>query len=198
MMGSRMQTTAMFQYFCLDDWVPADHLLRAIDRHVDFKALRAQLRPLYSDVGRPSIDPEVLLRVLLIGYLYGITSERRLMDEVGLTLAYRWFTGLGFDQSIPDHSTLSKNRQGRFRESTLFRDFFEQIVRRCIEVGLVEASDFPSTAQLLPPTRVHKAASRAKSCPRLPESRERHTNTCWSLRQKVKAIRSRRRASHHF
>ncbi len=89
MMGSRMQTTAMFQYFCLDDWVPADHLLRAIDRHVNFAVLRTQLRPLYSDVGRPSIDPEVLVRILLIGYLYGITSERRLMDEVGLNLAYR-------------------------------------------------------------------------------------------------------------
>ena len=142
MMGSRMQTTAMFQYFCLDDWVPADHLLRSIDRHIDFRALRTQLRPLYSDVGRPSIDPEVLLRILLIGYLYGITSERRLMDEVGLNLAYRWFTGLGFDQSIPDHSTFSKNRQGRFRESTMFRDFFEQIVRQCIDVGLVEGQRF--------------------------------------------------------
>ncbi len=142
MMGSRMQTTAMFQYFCLDDWVPADHLLRSIDRHIDFRPLRTQLRPLYSDVGRPSIDPEVLLRILLIGYLYGITSERRLMDEVGLNLAYRWFTGLGFDQSIPDHSTFSKNRQGRFRESTMFRDFFEQIVRQCIDVGLVEGQRF--------------------------------------------------------
>jgi len=79
---------------------------------------------------------------LLIGYLYGITSERRLMDEVGLNLAYRWFTGLGFDQSIPDHSTFSKNRQGRFRESTVFRDFFEHIVRQCIDVGLVAGQRF--------------------------------------------------------
>jgi len=126
----------------LDDWVPPDHLLRAIDRHVEFRALRAQLRPLYSDVGRPSIDPEILLRILLIGYLYGITSERRLMDEVGLNLAYRWFTGLGFDQSIPDHSTFSKNRQGRFRGSTVFRDFFEQIVQQCIDVGLVAGQRF--------------------------------------------------------
>ncbi len=141
-MGSRLQTTAMFQYFCLDDWVPGDHLLRAIDRHVDFRAIRERLRPLYSDVGRPSIDPEVLLRILLIGYLYGITSERRLMDEVGLNLAYRWFTGLGFDQSIPDHSTFSKNRHGRFRESSLFREFFEQIVQRCIDAGLVEGQRF--------------------------------------------------------
>jgi len=105
----------MFQYFCLDDWVPADHLLRAIDRHVDLQPIREQLRPLYSEIGRPSIDPEVLLRILLIGYLYGITSERRLLDEIGLNLAYRWFTGLGFDQSIPDHSTFSKNRHGRSR-----------------------------------------------------------------------------------
>jgi transposase len=137
-MGRRLQTTAMFQYFCLDDWVPADHLLRAVDRCIDFKAIREEVRPLYSDVGRPSIDPEVLLRILLVGYLYGITSERRLMDEVGLNLAYRWFTGLGFDQSIPDHSTFSKNRHGRFRESGVFREFFEGIVRQCIAVGLVQ------------------------------------------------------------
>jgi len=92
-----MQTTAMFQYFCLDDWVPEDHLLRAVDEHIDLRPIREQLRPLYSEIGRPSIDPEVLLRILLIGYLYGITSERRLLDEIGLNLAYRWFTGLGFD-----------------------------------------------------------------------------------------------------
>ncbi len=79
MMGSRIQTNAMFQYFCLDDWVPGDHLLRAIDCHIDLRPIREQLRPLYSEIGRPSIDPEVLLRILLVGYLYGITSERRLI-----------------------------------------------------------------------------------------------------------------------
>ncbi len=138
MMGSRLQTTAMFQYFCLDDWVPVDHLLRAIDRHIDLRAIREQLRPLYSEIGRPSIDPEILLRILLIGYLYGITSERRLLDEVGMNLAYRWFTGLGFDQSMPDHSTFSKNRHGRFRDSSVFRDLFETIVQQCVNVGLVQ------------------------------------------------------------
>ncbi len=138
MMGSRLQTTAMFQYFCLDNWVPTDHLLRAIDQHVDLQPIREQLRPLYSEIGRPSIDPEVLLRILLIGYLYGITSERRLLDEIGLNLAYRWFTGLGFDQSIPDHSTFSKNRHGRFRESSVFRDLFEAIVQQCVNVGFVQ------------------------------------------------------------
>jgi transposase len=138
MIGTRLQTTAMFHYFCLDDWLPADHLLRAIDRHVDFRTIRDQLRPLYSPIGRPSIDPEVLLRILLIGYLYGITSERRLLEEVGYNLAYRWFTGLGFDQSIPDHSTFSKNRHGRFRDSSVFRDFFESVVQNCVDVGLVQ------------------------------------------------------------
>ncbi len=138
MMGSRLRTTAMFQYFCLDDWVPADHLLRAIDRHIDLRPIREQLRPLYSEIGRPSIDPEILLRILLIGYLYGITSERRLLDEVGMNLAYRWFTGLGFDQSMPDHSTFSKNRHGRFRDSSVFRDLFETIVQQCVNVGLVQ------------------------------------------------------------
>ncbi len=128
----------MFQYFCLDDWVPANHLLRAVDRHIDLRPIREQLRSLYSEIGRPSIDPEVLLRILLIGYLYGITSERRLLDEIGLNLAYRWFTGLGFDQSIPDHSTFSKNRHGRFRDSSVFCDLFETIVQQCVNVGLVQ------------------------------------------------------------
>ncbi len=140
MMGTRIQTAAMFQYFRLDDWVPADHLLRAVDRHVDLRPMREQLRPLYSEIGRPSIDPEVLFRILLIGYLYGITSERRLLDEIGLNLAYRWFAGLGFDQSIPDHSTFSKNRHGRFRDSSVFRDLFEAIVQKCVDVGLVQGN----------------------------------------------------------
>jgi len=74
----------------------------------------------------------------IIGYLYGITSERRLLDEIGLNLAYRWFTGLGFDQSIPDHSTFSKNRHGRFRDSSIFRDLFETILQQCVTVGLVQ------------------------------------------------------------
>lgn len=75
---------------------------------------------------------------MMIGYLYGITSERRLLGEIGLNLAYRWFTGLGFDQSIPDHSTFSKNRHGRFRDSSVFRDLFESIVQQCVNVGLVQ------------------------------------------------------------
>jgi transposase len=89
-------------------------------------------------MSRPSVDPELLLRILLIGYLYGIPSERKLVEELCMHLAWRWFTGLGFDQEIPHHSTFSKNRHGRFQESKLFEGLFEQIVRQCVEVGLVE------------------------------------------------------------
>ena len=92
----------------------------------------------YSEMDRPSIDPELLLRILLIGYLYGITSKRKLVEELCMHLAWRWFTGLGFDQEIPHHSTFSKNRHGQFQESKLFEELFEQIVRQCVEVGLVE------------------------------------------------------------
>src|SRR4029079_3919682 len=103
-----------------------------------FDFVRERLKESYSDMGRPSIDPELLLRILLIGYLYGITSERRLVEELGMHWAWRWFTSLGFDQEIPRHSTSSKNRHGRFQESKLFEQLFEHIVRQCIEVGLVQ------------------------------------------------------------
>lgn len=138
MMGHQSRGEALFYYFRLEDQVPENHLLRLIDKHVSFEFVREQLKSSYSDTGRPSIDPELLLRILLIGYLYGITSERRLVEELRMHLAWRWFTGLGFDQEIPHHSTFSKNRHGRFQESKLFEQLFEQIVRQCMEVGLVE------------------------------------------------------------
>jgi transposase len=129
---------SLFYYFRLEDQIPEDHLLRLIDRNVDLSFVRERLKNYYSPTGRPSIDPEVLLRLLLVGYLYGITSERRLLEEVRMHLAWRWFTRLGFEQEIPDHSTFSKNRHGRFRHSGMFREVFEEIVRRCVEIGLVE------------------------------------------------------------
>jgi len=138
MMGHQARSEALFYYFRLEDQVPETHLLRLIDKHVSFEFVRQQLKDSYSDTGRPSIDPELLLRILLIGYLYGITSERKLVEELRMHLAWRWFTGLGFDQEIPHHSTFSKNRHGRFQESKLFEQLFEQIVRQCVEVGLVE------------------------------------------------------------
>jgi len=138
MMGQQPRTESLFYYFRLEEQIPADHLLRLIDCYVDFSFVRGQLKGFYSAMGRPSIDPEVLLRLLVVGYLYGITSERRLMEEVRMHLAYRWFTRLSFDQEIPDHSTFSKNRHGRFRQSGVFRRVFEEIVQRCLEAGLVE------------------------------------------------------------
>ena len=138
MMGHQARGESLFYYFRLEDQVPETHLLRLIDRHVNFEFIRARLNDCYSDAGRPSIDPELLLRMLLVGYLYGVTSERKLVEELRMHLAWRWFTGLGFDQEIPHHSTFSKNRHGRFQESNLFQELFEEIVARCVAAGLVK------------------------------------------------------------
>jgi len=135
MMGMQTAPAQLFYDFCLDDHVPDDHLLRRIDRFLDLERVRTELKPFYSNIGRPSIDPEVLLRLLLVGYLYGITSERRLLEEVRMHLAYRWFSRLGFEREIPDHSTFSKNRHGRFRQSGGFRKVLEEIVHRCLEAA---------------------------------------------------------------
>ncbi len=141
MMGQQPRTESLFYYFRLEGQIPEDHLLRLIDRYVDLSFVRERLRSFYSSTGRPSIDPEVLLRLLLVGYLNGITSERRLLEEVRMHLAYRWFTRLDFSQEVPDHSTFSKNRHGRFRQSGVFREVFEEIVRRCLAAGLVEGEN---------------------------------------------------------
>ena len=133
MMGERtVMQESLFYGFSVEGHVPADHLLRSIDRFVDLGDLREHLRPYYSETGRPSIDPELMIRMLIIGYCMGIRSERRLCEEVHLNLAYRWFCRLGLDGAVPDHSTFSKNRHGRFRDSDLFRKLFEMTVSRCI------------------------------------------------------------------
>src|SRR6202030_2624072 len=134
MMGQHDRSEALFYYFRLEDQVPETHLLRIIDKHISLAFVREELKENYSDTGRPSVDPELLLRILLIGYF---TSERKLVEELRMHLAWRWYTGLGFDQEIPHHSTFSKNRHGRFQESKLFEQLFERIVRQCVEVGLV-------------------------------------------------------------
>jgi transposase len=129
--------------------VPADHLLRSIDRFVDLSDVRRDLAPFYSATGRPSVDPELMMRILIIGYCFGIRSERRLCEEVHLNLAYRWFCRLGLDGPVPDHSTFSKNRHGRFRESDLLRRVFETVVRRCMEEGLVGGEGFAVDGSLI-------------------------------------------------
>jgi transposase len=162
MMVHQSRTESLFYYFRLEEQIPRDHLLRMIDDHVDFSFVREQLKAFYSPTGRPSIDPEVLLRLLLVGYLYGITSERRLMDEVRMHLAYRWFTGLGFDHEIPDHSTFSKNRHGRFRKSGIFRKVFEEIVRRCLEAGSSRGRIWRWMGPLWEPMPANKAEFRGR------------------------------------
>jgi transposase len=139
----------LFYEFRLDDWVPADHLLRKIDSVLDLGGLRHQLGPFYSHTGRPSVDPELMVRMLLVGYCYGIRSERRLCEETHLNLAYRWFCRLGLEGAVPDHSTFSKNRHGRFRESALFRGVFEEVVAGCMRAGLVSGEGFAIDASVI-------------------------------------------------
>src|ERR1700722_3675051 len=150
MMGERtVMQEALFYSFSLERHVPSDHLLRKIDRFVDLSGVRAHLEPYYRVVGRPSIDPELMIRMLLEGYCYGIRSERRLCDEVHLNLAYRWFCRLGVEGDVPDHSTFSKNRHGRFRDGDLFRRLFEEVVRMCMQAGLVGGEGFAIDASVI-------------------------------------------------
>src|ERR1700739_4329448 len=150
MMGPRqVEQGALFYNFSLDAHVPADHLLRSIDHFVALSELRRELAPFYSMLGRPSIDPELMIRMLIVGYCFGIRSERRLCEEVHLNLASRWFCRLGLAGKVPDHSTFSKNRHGRFRESDAFRHVFETVVRRYIEEGLVGGEGFAVDASLI-------------------------------------------------
>jgi transposase len=142
MMGRQAVSESLFYDFRLEDHVPARHLLRSLDKVLRFDGIRGALASYYSHTGRPSIDPELMLRMMLVGYAYGIRSERRLCEEVHLNLAYRWFCRLGLEGSVPDHSTFSKNRYGRFQESGIYRAFFEEVVRQCQQAGLVGGDGF--------------------------------------------------------
>ena len=139
----------LFYSFDLESVVPQKHLLRGIDRCLDLTDLRHYLAEYYSHTGRPSIDPELMIRMLVVGYCYGIRSERRLCEEVQLNLAYRWFCRLGLEDVVPNHSTFSKNRHGRFRESDTFRWVFDKVVRACMAAGLVKGEGFAVDASII-------------------------------------------------
>ena len=139
----------LFYDFCLDDHVPQDHLLRQVGKVLDLSEVRRKLAPYYSDIGRPSLDPELMIRMLLIGYLYGIRSERRLVEEVHLNLAYRWFCGLGLTGEVPERSSFSKTRHGRFRESDAFRMVFESVLQTCLRAGLIGGETFATDATVI-------------------------------------------------
>ena len=139
----------LFYNFRLEDQVPPTHLVRKLDALLDFDAIREQLKPFYSEIGRPSVDPELMIRMLLLGYCYSIRSERKLCEEVRFNLAYKWFCGLGLEATVPHHSTFSVNRHGRFRESAVFRLVFESVVATCMKVGLVGGEGFAIDASVV-------------------------------------------------
>src|SRR6202158_6227831 len=152
MMGrQKVDQSQLFYLFNLEGRIPARHLLRRINPTVTWilADVREKLEPFYSEIGRPSIDPELMIRMLIIGYCYGIRSERRLCEEVELHLAYRWFCRLDLDDKVPDHSTFSVNRHGRFRDSNLLRQVFEAVVRACMDAGLVKGEAFAVDASVM-------------------------------------------------
>jgi transposase len=152
MMGRQTgDQSQLFYLFNLEERIPAGHLLRRINPVVTgvLAGLREKLAPFYSEIGRPSIDPELMIRMLIVGYCYGIRFERRLCEEVELHLAYRWFCRLDLDDKVPDHSTFSVNRHGRFRHSDIFRHVFEAVVRACMNAGLVKGEGFAVDASVM-------------------------------------------------
>ena len=139
----------LFYSFCLEEVVPDDHLVRGIAAVLDLSWVHAELAPYYPKIGRPSIDPVLMIRMLIIGYVFGIRSERLLCREVKVNMAYRWFCGLSIEDKIPDHSAFSRARNERFRDSDIFRRVFEHVVETCIAAGLVGGEGFAVDASLI-------------------------------------------------
>ncbi len=137
-MLNRNKNRQMKMYFVtMEELMPQEHFLRDLEMAIDFSFIYDKVEHLYSNTGRPSVDPVVLVKMLLIGYLYGIESERKLEQEIQVNIAYRWFLGIEFDEPVPDHSTISQLRRRKFGSSTLFQDIFDEIIRKCMEEGLV-------------------------------------------------------------
>ena len=150
MMGRlRREQKQLFYSFCLDDAVPDDHSVRAIAAVLDLSWVHGELEPYYSTLGRPSIDPTLMIRMLIVGYVFAIRSERALCREVQVNLAYRWFCGLSIEDRLPDHSAFSRARNERFRDSDIFRSVFERVVEACIAAGLVGGEGFAVDASLI-------------------------------------------------
>jgi transposase len=150
MMGRRKSEQGqLFYAFDLEAVVPDDHQVRRIAAVLDLSWVRAELAPHYSHTGRPSIDPELMIRMLILGYVFAIRSERALCREVQLNLAYRWFCGLGIEDRIPDHSAFTRARNERFREHNVFRRVFECVVAACIKADLVGGTGFAVDASLI-------------------------------------------------
>ena len=172
MMGRRVEQAALFYEFRLEERVPEGHLLRRVDGILDLSFVREHMAGHYSTLGRPSVCPELMVRMLLLGYLYGVRSERRLCEEVELNLAYRWFCRLGLDGRVPDHSTFTKNRHGRFRDSGLLREVFERLVERCLAAGLASADHVAADgSHVMASADPHRRVARGDELPREAASR---------------------------
>jgi transposase len=138
MLTSNDQNQSSFEFVCIEDLVPQNHLLRKINKYIDFTFIREKVKPYYcTNNGRPSIDPVVLFKMILIGYLYGIRSERQLELEIKTNIAYRWFLGLKLTDPVPDHSTISFNRHKRFKDTEVFQEVFDEIVLLAIKHKMV-------------------------------------------------------------
>lgn len=184
MMGRQEAGQApLFYSFNLEDHVPKNHLLRGIDRFLDLSELHEHLAPHYSHTGRPSIDPALLIRMLIVGYCFGIRSERRLCEEVHLNLAYRWFCRLSLEDGVPDHSTFSKNRHGRFRDNDTLRFVFEKVLERCLAEGLVGGEGFAVDASV-----IKADASRQRSVPGVEAAWDRNVSISRPVREYLEAL----------
>ena len=150
MMGRLKHDQGQFFYsFRLDEAVPDDHPIRADCGVLDLSWVHSELAPFYPNIGRPSIDPELMIRMLIVGYVFAIRSERALCREVQVNLAYRWFCGLSIEDKVPDHSAFSRARHERFRDSDMFRRVFERVIEACIAAGLVGGEGFAVDASLI-------------------------------------------------
>jgi len=173
MMGRQIRgQEQLFYEFSLDQVVPADHLVRRIDAVLDTSWVHRELAPFYSSLGRPSIDPELMIRMLIVGYVFAIRSEREICRDVQVNLAYRWFCGLGLEDSVPNHSVFSRARSERFRDSDLLRTLFEHVVMSCIEAGLVGGESFAVDASL-----IQADANKQRSIPGVEWNRQPNPDT---------------------
>lgn len=179
MMGRQAGPAKLFDDFDLETHAPDDHLFRQVDRLLGMDEIRARRHPFHSHLRRPSIGPEPIVR-MLIGYLTGIRSERRLCEEVHLNPAHRWFCRLGLDGKVPDHSIFSKYRHGKFRDGNLLRLVFEDVVSRCIEEGLVGGKGFGSKMEDREVSRCGPTRSRRANC----------SSPCHSTRRRNRSFRS--------
>ena len=149
MMG-RKESQMQLMIIDAESFVPENHLLRKIKQQIDFEFIYEKAAPYYSKIGRPSIDPVCMIKMLVVGYLYGVKSERRLVEDISLNIAYRWFCGFELSDKIPDHSLFSQNRRRRFTDSSIFNEIFNHIVRECIKRGIVTGDAVVSDGSFIP------------------------------------------------